>query len=185
MAVQLGKALGAKVIAFTGHASKRDSILELGADEVVVTSDEDAMKKYAQRIDLMINTVPYPFDIAPSIALMKKNSTFVIVGNFITIPEFVPADLVFSRIQVAGSLIGGVKETQEVMDLCAEHGIRPRIKLIKMEQINEVMTSLKEDSADHEFRHVIDMESLHEKIEDGGVNAKGLEQPVRGEVVSA
>ncbi len=185
MAVQLGKALGAKVIAFTGHESKREDILKLGADAVVVTGDEDAMEQHAQSIDLMINTIPYPFDLAPFISVMKKNSTLVIVGNFISVPEFVPADVVFNRIQVAGSLIGGVRETQEVVDLCAEHGIRPRIKLIKMDQINEVMSTLKENSADHEFRHVIDMESLHGKVSDSAVKAKSIDQPVRGEVVGA
>ncbi|NJC27073.1 NAD(P)-dependent alcohol dehydrogenase [Neolewinella antarctica] len=185
MAVQLGRALGAKVIAFTGHESKRADILKLGADEVVVTSDEDAMTEHAMSVDLMINTIPYPFDPAPFISVMKKNSTIVIVGNFISIPEFVPADLVFNRIQIAGSLIGGVKDTQEVVDLCAKHGIRPQIKMIKMEEINEVMATLKENSADHEFRHVIDMESMHAQVDGGKAKAESIEQPVRGEVVGA
>lgn len=185
MAVQLGKALGAKVIAFTGHASKRDDILELGADEVVVTSDDKAMEKQAMSIDLMINTIPYPHDLAPFIPLMKKNTTLVVVGNFISVPEFVPADLVFNRIQVAGSLIGGVKDTQEVVDLCAEHGIRPKIKLIKMEEINEVMTTLKKNKDDHEFRHVIDMQSFHEQVSADDIKAKSVDQPARGEVVPA
>lgn len=184
MAVQLGKALGAKVVAFTGHPSKRDSILEIGADEVVDTNDEDAMEAHAMNLDLIINTIPYAHDLAPFIPLMKKNTTIVIVGNFIKIPEFVPADLVFNRIQVAGSLIGGVKETQEVVDLCAEHGIRPQIELIEMEQVNDVFTLLRENKVDHEFRHVIDMESFHRKVETGELDSETVDIPERGEAVA-
>ncbi|WP_116126773.1 NAD(P)-dependent alcohol dehydrogenase [Lewinella sp. IMCC34183] len=185
MAVQLGKALGAKVIAFTGHKSKRDTILALGADEVVVTSDEDAMEAHAMSLDLMINTIPYPFDLSDFIPLMKKNSSLVMVGNFIKIPEFVPADVVFNRIEIAGSLIGGVKETQEVIDLCARHNIRPKIEVIEMDRINEVFTKLREDTTDHEFRHVIDMESLHSKSGQLDGKAESIHQPTRGEVVGA
>ena len=183
MAVQLGKALGAKVIAFTGHESKRQAILDLGADEVVVTSDKDAMVDHAQSLDLMINTIPYPFELQPFITLMKKNSSLVMVGNFIKIPEFVPADVIFNRIEVAGSLIGGIKDTQDVVNLCAEHGIRPHIKLIDIEEVNDVFTALKKDKADHEFRHVIDMESLHRRTGELDGKAERIDAPKRGEVV--
>ena len=185
MAVQLGKALGAKVIAFTGHESKRDDILALGADEVVVTSDKDAMEKKAMSLDLMVNTIPYPFDISLFIPLMKKNSTLTMVGNFIEIPKFVPADVVFNRIQIAGSLIGGIKDTQEVIDLCAKHNIRPKIEVIEMDQINDVFTKLRDNTTDHEFRHVIDMDTLRSKTTGGTLKAESIEQPTRGEVVNA
>ena len=181
MAVQLGKALGAKVIAFTGHPSKKDDILELGADAVVDTNDQDAMEEHAMSLDLLVNTIPYPHDLAPLISLMKKNSTIAVVGNFIEFPKFVPADVVFNRIQIAGSLIGGVKETQEVIDLCVEHGIRPQIKMIGIEDVNDVFTTLKKDKTDREFRHVIDMSTLHDKV--STLHAEQVEAPVRGEVV--
>ena len=179
MAVQIGKALGAKVIAFTQNKDKKQDILDLGADEVVLSSDEDAMEKKAQSIDLMINTIPYPFDVAPFIGVMKKNSTIVIVGNFIKIPDFSPADLVFNRIQIAGSLIGGMKETQEILDFCAEHDIRPKIKEIHIDEVNDVFTVL-EKNKDSEFRHVINMESLHSQIQDLEGKAEEVEDPVRG-----
>ena len=179
MAVQIGKALGAKVVAFTSHPGKKQDILDLGADEVVVHTDEDQMEAQAGSIDLLINTIPYPFELEPYIGVMKKNSTIVIVGNFIKIPEFSPADLVFKRIQVAGSLIGGMRETQEVLDLCAEHGIRPNTKMIEIDEVNTVFDQLRHGK-ETEFRHVIDMESLHRKAAD---DAAAVKAPVRGEPV--
>ena len=182
MAVQIGHALGAKVIAFTSDKQKKQAILDLGADEVVLTTDDDQMEEKAQSLDLMVNTIPYEFDIAPFLKLMKKNATLVIVGNMIKLPEFSPADMVFNRVQVAGSLIGGMKETQEVLDFCAEHDIRPNIKMIKIDEVNDVFDKLKAGN-ENDFRHVIDMESLHAKSAELQGKAKEIENPVRGEVV--
>ncbi len=183
MAIQLGKALGAEVIAFTRSADKKDAILELGADQVVISTDESQMKSMAQSLHLLINTIPVPHDIAPYIALMRPNSALIVVGNLISFPEFSPSALVFSRITLAGSLIGGIAETQEVLDLCAEYGISPRIKMIGIDEINDVFDTLA-SGGDGEFRHVIDMETLrnHETVKDG--DAKKIPNPDRGEVVN-
>ncbi|WNM57731.1 NAD(P)-dependent alcohol dehydrogenase [Candidatus Nitrospira allomarina] len=183
MAIKLGKALGAEVVAFTRSEDKRDEILEMGADKVVISKDEDEMKEAAQSLDLLINTIPVPHDIAPYIDLMKTDSTIVIVGNMIKFPEFSPGPMVFNRIQLAGSLIGGIKETQEVLELCAKHDIKPSIKMIKMDEINNVLKTL-ENGNDVDFRHVIDMESLHSKIHDIKDSATELDQPIRGNVVN-
>ncbi len=183
MAIKLGKALGAEVVAFTRREDKRDEILEMGADKVVISKDEDEMKEAAQSLDLLINTIPVPHDIAPYIDLMKTDSTIVIVGNMIKFPEFSPGPMVFNRIQLAGSLIGGIKETQEVLELCAKHDIKPSIKMIKMDEINDVLKTL-ENGNDADFRHVIDMESLHSKINDIKDSATELDRPTRGDVVN-
>jgi alcohol dehydrogenase (NADP+) len=183
MAIKLGKALGAEVVAFTRSEDKRDEILKMGADKVVISKDEDEMKEAAQSLNLLINTIPVPHDIAPYIDLMKTDSTIVIVGNMIKFPEFSPGPMVFNRIQLAGSLIGGIKETQEVLELCAKHDIKPSIKMIRMDEINDVMKTL-ENGNDADFRHVIDMESLHSKIKDIKDSATELDRPTRGDFVN-
>lgn len=182
MAIRIGKALGAKVVAFTRSESKREDILQMGADEVVVSTDEDQMKNAAQSLDMMINTIPVPHDLDPYIALMKANSNLVVVGNMIKFPEFTPGPLVFNRISLSGSLIGGIKETQEVLDLCAQHDIKPHVKMITVDDLNEVFQLLA-DGNDSNFRHVIDMDSLrnHKSIKDD--SAETIEGPVRGDVV--
>jgi uncharacterized zinc-type alcohol dehydrogenase-like protein len=183
MAIKLGKALGAKVVAFTRSEDKRDEILEMGADKVVISENDDEMKEAAQSLDLLINTIPVPHNIEPYIGLMKTDSTIVVVGNMIKFPEFSPGPLVFNRIGISGSLIGGIKETQEVIDLCAEYDIKPSVKMIEIDEINDVMQTL-EDGNDSDFRHVIDMQSLHNKVNDLEREAKEIDTPTRGEVVN-
>jgi alcohol dehydrogenase (NADP+) len=182
MGIQIGKALGAKVVAFTRSESKRDEIRKMGADRVVVSTDDEQMKDAAQSLDLLINTIPVPHDLNPYISLMKPNSNLVVVGNMIKFPEFAPGPLVFNRISVAGSLIGGIKETQEVLDLCAKHDIKPHVKMISADDINEVFQALKNGN-DGDFRHVIDMDSLrnHQSVQDK--SAEKIDDPVRGDVV--
>jgi uncharacterized zinc-type alcohol dehydrogenase-like protein len=159
MAIKIGKVLGAKVVAFTRSGDKEDEILKMGADQVIVSTDEDQMAEAAQTIDLMINTIPVEHDIAPYIATMRMNSVLVVVGNMINFPEFSPGPLVFNRISLAGSLIGGIQHTQEVLELCAEHNIAPDVKLIGIDEINDVFDGLAA-ATDTSFRHVIDMETL-------------------------
>ena len=183
MAVKIGKALGAEVVAFTRSEDKRDQILEMGADKVVISTDDKEMEEAAQSLDMLINTIPVAHDIAPYIDLMKPNSNIVVVGNMISFPEFSPGPLVFNRITLAGSLIGGVKETQEVLDLCAEHDIRPTVKMIDIDEINDVFETLANGN-DGDFRHVIDMESLNNHDAVTNDNAEEIDQPTRGEVVN-
>lgn len=181
MAIKLGKALGAKVTALTRNDGKKDEILDMGADDVVISTDDEAMEKAAASLDLLINTIPVPHDINPYISLMKKDATVVVVGNLQNFPDVVPGPLVSNRISLAGSMIGGIKETQEVLDLCAEHDITPNIKMIGIDDINDVMKTLEEGN-DGDFRHVIDMQSLHEKVDSLKDEAREIEQPDRGAV---
>ncbi|ADM10233.1 alcohol dehydrogenase [Parvularcula bermudensis HTCC2503] len=183
MAIKLGKALGARVVALTRSEGKTDEILKMGADEVVISSDKEQMKSARQSLDLMINTIPVPHDINPYVGLMKSDSTIVIVGNLTNFENVVPGPLVFNRIGIAGSLIGGIKETQEVLDLCAEHDITPSIKMVKMQDINDVLSTLEEGN-DGDFRHVIDMQSLHEATDHLERTAATIPDPYRGDVVN-
>ena len=181
MAVQIGKALGARVIALTTSAEKSEAITALGADDVIVMSDEDAVENAAQSLDMMVDTIPYAHDIAPYISLMKPNSVLAMVGNMIEVPAFAPANLVFHRITLAGSLIGGVALTEEVLKLCAEHDIRPEIEMIDMENINTAWKRM--ENEDVRFRHVIDMASLKRRTGELEGSATQLPAPDRGDVV--
>lgn len=182
MAIRIGKALGAKVTAFTRSEEKKDEILKMGADQVVISTDDKQMEEAAQSLDMMINTIPVPHDIAPYINCMRPDSNLVVVGNMIEFPKFSPGPLVFNRISLSGSLIGGIEQTQEVLDLCAEHKITPHIKMITIDDVNEVFETLKNGN-DGDFRHVIDMDTLREHQAVKNEKAVSLDQPTRGEVV--
>lgn len=179
MAIKIGKALGAKVVALTRDESKRQDILAMGADEVIVSKNGEEMRAAAASLDMLINTIPVPHDISPYLELMRANSHVVIVGNLVKFPEFSPGSLVMKRISLSGSLIGGIKETQEVLELCAEHDIRPSIKLIDIEEINEVFNSLAEGNGDGHYRHVIDMESLRKLGEKARDSFTPIPNPAR------
>ncbi|WP_313670457.1 NAD(P)-dependent alcohol dehydrogenase, partial [Sandarakinorhabdus sp.] len=110
MAVQIGKAMGATVVALTTSADKVDAITALGAHKVVVMDDEAAVEAATQSLDMMIDTIPYPHDLADYLGFMRPGSTLVVVGNMMQFEAFNPGPLVFNRIRVAGSLIGGVAD---------------------------------------------------------------------------
>ncbi len=182
MAIKIGKVLGAKVVAITRNEDKRDEILEMGADEVVISKNEEEMDAAAQSLDMLITTIPVEYDIAPYINLMKTDSTIINVGNMIKFPEFSPGPMVFNRITLAGSLIGGIKETQEVLDLCAKHDIKPSVKMIDIQDINDVFETLANGN-DNDFRHVIDMDTLRNQKNVQDDDALELDMPDRGDVV--
>ena len=182
MAVQIGKALGAKVVALTTSPEKEAAIRDLGADEVIVMEDEDALEKAAQSIDLIVDTIPYKHDVNPYIQLVKPKGQIAVVGNFLGFDDVDTATMVFQHVGITGSLIGGIPDTQEVVDLCAEHGIRPEIEMIRMDQINDAFERMQEE--DVRFRHVIDMASLREDKDAAG-KAVTIADPDRGEVVGA
>jgi uncharacterized zinc-type alcohol dehydrogenase-like protein len=182
MAVQIGKALGATVVALTTSESKIEAVKALGADKVSVMDNEEDVEAAAKSLDMMIDTIPYPHDLGDYLGFMAPGSTLVVVGNMMEFDAFNPGPMVFNRISVAGSLIGGVADTQEVLDLCAEHGIRPEIQLIDINTINDAYEHIKED--DVRFRYVIDMASLKEEREAIERAGKHLDPPTRGEVVN-
>jgi len=159
MGIKLAHALGAHVVAFTTSESKRQAALDLGADEVVVSRDPEAMAQQARRFDLIIDTVAASHDLDAFIALLKRDGALVLVGA----PEHPhPSPSVFpflmGRRSLAGSAIGGIKETQEMLDFCAEKGITSDIEMIAMQDIEAAYARMLK--SDVKYRFVIDMATL-------------------------
>jgi uncharacterized zinc-type alcohol dehydrogenase-like protein len=158
MAVKLAVAMGAKVTVISRSDSKAKDAKSSGADGILVSTDKKAMKEAASTFDLIIDTVPVKHSLDQYTPLLDIDGTLVIVGQIGPMEESMTAPLVMGRRRVAGSLIGGIKETQEVLDFCAEHGIHPECKVIKAEQVNEAFDHLRAGDVAHRF--VIDMASL-------------------------
>ena len=159
MGVKLAHALGAEVTLFTTSPDKTADARRLGADQVVVSRDADQMAKQANRFDLIIDTVAASHDLGAYIGMLKRDGTLCLVG----VPEqphppFPPAKIIMRRKSVAGSVIGGIRETQEMLDFCAEHGIVSDIELIRIQQINEAYERMLK--SDVRYRFVIDAASL-------------------------
>ncbi|MDR5897621.1 NAD(P)-dependent alcohol dehydrogenase [Halomonas vilamensis] len=159
MGVKLAKALGAEVTVFTRSDAKVEEAKRHGADHVVVSSDEAQMKAVAETYDFMLDTVPVQHDINPYLATLKYDGTHIMVGLMDPIePAVQGANLIFKRRVLAGSLIGGIAETQELLDFCAEHNITCDVEMIDMQNINEAFERMKK--GDVHYRFVIDMKSL-------------------------
>jgi uncharacterized zinc-type alcohol dehydrogenase-like protein len=159
MGIKLSHALGARTVAFTTSASKRDAAKELGADEVVISKDEKEMAAHANSFDLIINTVAASHNLDAYTALLKLDGTMVLVG----VPEHAhPSPAVFNllmkRRSIAGSAIGGLPETQEMLDFCAEKGITADIETIRMQDIEQAFDRMVK--SDVKYRFVIDMATL-------------------------
>ena len=159
MGIKLAHALGAEVVAFTTSESKRADAEALGADAVVVSRDAEAMRAQAGSFDLILNTVAAPHDLDAFTALLKREGTMVLVG-VPAAPHPSPnvANLVFQRRSLAGSLIGGLPETQELLDFCADNGIVADIETIPIQRIEEAYERML--NSDVKYRFVIDMASL-------------------------
>jgi uncharacterized zinc-type alcohol dehydrogenase-like protein len=158
MAVKFAHAFGAHVVLFTTSPGKTADAKRLGAHEVVVSKNEDEMKKQANSFDFIIDTVSAKHDLNAYLSLLKRDGTMTLVG---APPEPVPLEafsLIQRRRQLAGSLIGGIKETQEMLDFCAEHGITCDIEKIGMDQINDAYERMLK--SDVKYRFVIDLASL-------------------------
>lgn len=159
MALKLAHALEAEVTLFTRTPGKEDDARRLGAHHVVVSSDPDQMAKVANRFDLIIDTVPYVHDINPYVATLASSGTLVLVGYLGALDPFLNSmGMVLGRKSVAGSLIGGVRETQEMLDFCGEHGIVSDIEIIRMNAINEAYERMLK--SDVKYRFVIDIATL-------------------------
>ena len=159
MGVKLAHALGAHTVGFTSSPAKRDAILALGADEVIVSRDRDQMRAHAGSFHLIIDTIGAPHDIDSELQLLARDGALVLVGGS---PEPHPSPNVFSllmrRRTLAGSLIGGVAETQEMLDFCAEHNIVSDIELIDIKAIHQAYDRMLK--GDVRYRFVIDMATL-------------------------
>lgn len=159
MAVMIARAMGAKVTAITTDEEKRQEAMELGADEVLISSDKDAMTKHENHFNFMLCTIPDPFDINPYVPLLKRRSSLITVG--LLAPYKAPLnnmEIAKMARSVGGSLIGGIAETQEVLDFCAKHKIEPHVEMIKIQDINEAFKKMNNEEV--RFRYVIDMQSL-------------------------
>jgi alcohol dehydrogenase (NADP+) len=159
MGVKLAHAMGAHVVLFTTSPSKAEDAKRLGANEVVNSRSPAEMEAHANSFDLVINTVAAQHDLNPFLTLLKRDGTLALVGA----PEHDhPSpqvfNLIFKRRRLAGSLIGGIAETQEMLDFCAEHGITSDIEIIPMQEINEAYERMLK--SDVRYRFVIDMNSL-------------------------
>jgi uncharacterized zinc-type alcohol dehydrogenase-like protein len=159
MGVKLAHALGAHVVAFTTSESKRQAALDLGADEVVISRDADTMTQHARSFDLIVNTVAASHDLDAFIALLKRDGTMTLVGapdHPHPSPSVFP--LIMNRRSIAGSIIGGIAETQEMLDFCAEHGITSDVEMIAIQDIDAAFDRMLK--SDVKYRFVIDMASL-------------------------
>lgn len=159
MGVKLAHALGAHVVAFTTSESKRQDALDLGADEVVVSRNADEMTRHVNSFDFILNTVSASHNLDAYTTLLKRDGTHCLVGA----PEHPHPTpnvgaLIFKRRSLAGSLIGGIAETQEMLDFCAEHGIVSDIELIRAQEIDDAYARMQR--GDVKYRFVIDTASM-------------------------
>ena len=158
MGVKIARALGAHVIAITTSASKKEDAHRLGAHEVIVSKNPAEMAAFEGKIDFILNTVSAPHDINAYLELLKRDGTMVLVGVPEKPPELHPMNLIFGRKQIGGSLIGGIAETQEMLDFCSKHGIVSDIEMIPANKINEAYERM--IKGDVKYRFVIDTKSL-------------------------
>ena len=159
MGIKLAHALGAHVVAFTTSESKRDAAKALGADEVVVSRHDDEMQAHEKSFDLILNTVAAPHNLDAFLSLLKRDGTMTLVGAPAS-PHPSPEvfNLIFKRRTLAGSMIGGIPETQEMLDFCAEHNIVADIELIRADDINDAYERMLK--GDVKYRFVIDNATL-------------------------
>jgi uncharacterized zinc-type alcohol dehydrogenase-like protein len=159
MAVKFAHAFGARVVLFTTSPGKTADAHRLGADEVVVSKNPDEMKPHLTSFDFILNTVAAPHDLDVYLELLKRDGTMCLVGAP-DHPHPAPTvfNLIFKRRRLAGSLIGGIRETQEMLDFCAERGIVADIEMIPIQKINEAYERMLR--SDVKYRFVIDLASL-------------------------
>lgn len=158
MGVKLARAMGANVIVFTTSASKTDDAKRLGADEVVLSKNEEQMKRYKGKLHFVLDTVSGKHDINAYLNLLKVDGSLALVGAPEDPLPVAAFSLIPYRRNFAGSTIGGIAETQEMLDFCGEHDIVADIEMIKIQQINEAYERLLK--GDVKYRFVIDMASL-------------------------
>jgi len=159
MGIKLAHAMGAHTVAFTTSENKRQDALDLGADEVVVSRNSEEMKQHANSFDLILDTVAASHDLDAFTKLLKRDGTLCLVG----VPEHPHpspnvGQLIFRRRSIAGSLIGGLPETQEMLDFCAERGIVSDIEMIPIQKIDEAYDRMQR--SDVKYRFVIDNATL-------------------------
>ena len=161
LAIKIAKAMGAEVIVFTTSPSKIEDAKRLGADEAVLSSDAQQMSKYARKLHFIIDTVSAKHDVNTYLNLLRHDGSVVLVGLPPEPFEVGAFNVVMGRRSFSGSNIGGIAETQEMLDFCAKHNITADIELINVNQVNEAFVRLQK--GDVKYRFVIDMSSLKGK----------------------
>ena len=157
MGVKIAKALGAKVTVLSHSPGKREGALRLGADDFIATRDAAVFQKNAGRFDFILDTVSAQHDYNAYLQLLRRNGTMVLVG----LPDPTPLaafPLIVGRKRLAGSMIGGIRETQEMLDFCAQHGLPSDVEVIPIQQINEAYERTVKGEV--RYRFVIDLASL-------------------------
>ena len=158
MGIKLSAAMGAHTVMITTSEHKAKDAKELGADEVLISSNKDDMKKWAGKFDFLLNTIPVGHNINPYLALLKFNKTMCLVGAIEPLDSVNGAMLITGRKAAAGSFIGGLKETQEMLDFRGKHNVVSTVEEIKMSDINDAFERMQNN--DVRYRFVIDMASL-------------------------
>ena len=158
MGVKFAKALGAEVTMITTSPAKGEDAKKLGADHVLVSTDKAAMKAAARSFDFLLDTIPVSHDVTPYLFLLDRKGVLCLVGMIDMMPSFHSGLLLGGQKAVAGSGVGGIAQTQEMLDFCAEKGIVSDIEMIRMDEINHAYERM--EKADVKYRFVIDMASL-------------------------
>ena len=158
MGVKFAKALGAEVTMITTSPGKGADAVKLGADHVLVSTDKAAMKAAGRSFDFLLDTVPVAHDLAPYLMLLDRQGTLCIVGAIDMLPSFHSGLLLMGQKAVSGSGVGGIAQTQEMLDLCAAQNILPEVEFIRMDEIEHAFARM--EKADVKYRFVIDMRSL-------------------------
>ena len=158
MGLKFAHALGAKVVLFTTSANKTADAVRLGADEVVISKNPAEMRKHGGSLDFILETVSGGHDLNAYINLLKLDGKMVMVGAPPKPSAVTTIGLLFRRRTLAGSMIGGIRQTQEMLDFCADHGVASDIEKIRIEQVNDAYERLLR--SDVKYRFVIDMASL-------------------------
>jgi uncharacterized zinc-type alcohol dehydrogenase-like protein len=161
MAVKLAAAMGADVTVLSRSKDKEADALSLGADRLLVSTDAAAMAEARSRFALIIDTVPVKHDINPYLPLLDVDGTLVLVGQIGPLPEPTTLPLLMGRRRIAGSPIGGIAETQEMLDFCARKNILPACEMIAMDEVNTAFERM--EHADVRYRFVIDMSTLRDR----------------------
>jgi uncharacterized zinc-type alcohol dehydrogenase-like protein len=158
MALKFAHSFGAHVVQFTTNLRKREDALCLGADEVVLSSDVAAMKAHFKSFDFILDAAAAPHSLDPYTALLKQDATMCLVGLPDKFPVLNVGNLIFKRAALSGSMIGGMPETQQMLDYCGEHNIVSDVEVIPIQKINEAYERMLRQ--DVKYRFVIDMSSL-------------------------